>query len=46
MKEVTLDEVYKNWIKYKVLFAAAGLTPCTFGVYCEILKEGGRYRIT
>ena len=45
MQEITLDEVYKTWIDYRILCIDTGLKPWAFGEYCEHLKKEYKLRI-
>ena len=45
MREITLDEVYKTWIDYRILCIDTGLKPWVFGEYCEHLKKEYKLRI-
>ena len=45
MREVTLDEVYIIWSKYKILCADWEVRSLDFGEYCDFLKEEFNLRI-
>lgn len=45
MKEVTLDEIYKTGIDYRILCIDVGLKPWGFGEYCDHLKKEYKLRI-